>query len=271
MSVSTEHFYSNVHAELTRGNGVRKTATGRLPVSIGTVALRVSAFRERVLSRVGLRLGKKRISLESLEAEILAIEPARAIDELVSEAGSKGKKQSETAFLIGRHYMRLGRFEEARDWLQKAERQSSARSDLCEAVRSNLSACNVQLLAEGDACFAAGDFHGARERYARLTQGLSAMETGRLAVFLRSACVYSMLAHYEDANQALLHALQSAEETDQALGLLDILQRIINLKDDDAQPADEMSRTKSRLASHVAGVMDSLRAYPQDIAALPGS
>ncbi len=258
MSVATGHFYSKVRAGHASNELKRWRKLGRMLVG-------------RVLQGIDVRLAEQRAAMESLESEITTGEPTRLIDELKSQARNTGRKPPATAYLIGRQYMRLGRFEEAREWMLKAARQSSKHSDLQEAVNSHLSVCNIQLLAEGDACFAAGDFHGARERYARLTQGLSDREGRQWAIFLRSSCVYCKLGHYEDADQAVLQALKSDEATDEALGLLDLLQRLINAKDHDSQATDLRSQIEAQLASYVAGLMDGLRVHPQDSAAASGN
>jgi tetratricopeptide (TPR) repeat protein len=213
----------------------------------------------RVLRRVDAPDGGSRNEMESLESRVDEDQPQRVIARLEADLGKTGKEYARNAYVIGRQYMRLDQYEEAREWLRRAQRQSSARSVLRTNLQSQQDACNRRLLAQGDDRFAAGDFHGARERYARLSLGLAPEEGGRLAVFLRSACAYSMLRDYEDARQAVLQSLKTDEETDEALALLDLLHEVRDEETGGEGARDVMGRIDEQIADHVLRLMDGLR------------
>lgn len=195
----------------------------------------------------------------TLEPVIHAGEPQVVIDDLKARIGHAGKKRAESAYVIGRQYMRLGDYGEAREWLRKARRNGRRFSNLDELAEQHLGVCNAQLLAEGDALYAVDDYHGARERYARLSQGLGFGEGQGLAVFLRSACVYCELRDYERARLAVLHALKSDQETDDALALLDLLQQLSNPANAGMEMREAREGIEHRLAGRVALIMGHLR------------
>ena len=208
--------------------------------------------------------------LASLEIEIAAQEPQPAIDELTRNAGKTGRRRARNAYMIGRQYMRLEQFEEAREWLLQVASQGKKHSALRNAADRYLSACNVELLAQGDAFYASGDLHRARERYARLSQGIPEGEGRSLAVFLRTACVYCDLQDYEAAGQAVLQALNSGEHADKALGLRKILQALAE-SEEGMSTSNSRDRVEAALADHVSRLMDGLCATPQESVNAPSA
>ena len=217
------------------------------------------ALLEQALRHFDAHFRKARIEMASLESRVEEGEPLRVIEKLKAGLEKTGNDKATSAYEIGRQYMRLGQYEEAREWLRRAQRLSSCPSALEESLKLQQSACNLRLLDEGDALFEAGDFHGARERFARLSQGLAEGERVHLAVFLRSACVYSKLRDYEDAAQAVLQALKTGEETEKALALLDLLQKLSNPEEVAPQTIDVRERIEAQIADHVARLMEALR------------
>lgn len=203
---------------------------------------------------------ERRAAAAALESGILAGEPRLVIEELTAGIGDSGKKFAEHAYVIGRQYMRLGHYGEAREWLRSAGKKSRSFSVLDELAETHLGVCNVRLLAEGDDFFSVGDYQSARERYARLSHGLGDREEEGLATFLRSACVYCMLREYEPARQALLQALKLDRGTDDALTLLDLLQLLQKPANGGMPPVDSRRRIEERLERRAKAVMDRLRA-----------
>lgn len=214
----------------------------------------------RVSNKVESNGYEHQAAAAALESRILAGEPQLVIEELRAGIGNAGKKCAEHAYVIGRQYMRLGHYGEAREWLRSAGQKSKSFTILDEMAKSHLGVCNARLLAEGDDFFAAGDYQSARERYARLSHGLGDREEKGLATFLRSACVYCMLREYEPARQALLQALKLDQGTDHALTLLDLLQSLPKPENAGTQPLDSRVQIEERLARRSKGVMDCLRA-----------
>jgi len=213
-----------------------------------------------ISKKVGFNRYERQAAAAALESRILAGEPQRVIKELRSGIGNAGKKCAEHAYVIGRQYMRLGHFGEAREWLRSAGQKCKTFSVLDQMAESHLGVCNARLLAEGDAFFAAGDYQSARERYARLSHGLGDREGKGLATFLRSACVYCMLREYEPARQALLQALNLDQGTDDALTLLGLLQSLPKPKNVRARLLDPRVQIEERLARRSKDVMAGLRA-----------
>ena len=227
-----------------------------------------SISKERSRFRGLMRVSKKvesngyehQAAAAALESRILAGEPQRVIKELRAGIGNAGKKCAEHAYVIGRQYMRLGHYADARDWLRSAGQKSKSFSVLEEMAESHLGVCKARLLADGDDFFAAGDYQSARERYARLSHGLGDCEGKGLATFLRSACVYCMLREYEPARQALLQALNLDQGTDDALTLLVLLQSLPKSKNVAAQPLEPRVQIEERLARRSKDIMADLRA-----------
>lgn len=213
-----------------------------------------------ISKKVEFNVYERQAAAAALESRILAGEPQRVIKELRSGIGNAGKKCAEHAYVIGRQYMRLGHYADARDWLRSAGQKCKTFSVLDQMAESHVRVCNARLLAEGDDFFAAGDFQSARERYARLSHGLGDCQGKGLATFLRSACVYCLLREYEPARQALLQALNLDQRTDDALTLLVLLQSLPKSKNVGAQPLELRVQIEERLARRSKDIMADLRA-----------
>lgn len=195
-----------------------------------------------------------------LESAIASDDPRGIVEVLTTAFERRGKFRAQSAFTIGRQHMRLGRYADAREWLEKARRRDAKLMLFGDRVDRLIQDCNDRLLAEGDAMYAAGEYHGAREHYALLSQGLDDREKRRFAVFLRSACVYCKLKDYRDADEAVLLALRFDQETDKSLALIDLLQRLPghNAKTANAKEAP-MALTR-KIDRCVASLMDGLSA-----------
>jgi len=152
----------------------------------------------------------------------------RRIIEIITAHFERGeKKYVQSAYIIGRHYMRLERYADARPWLEVAEFRNRKFNLYGNRIRRWITVCNSRLLKEADDMFKAANYQEARERYAVLGQGLSDADQRRWALYLCSACVYCKLGDYRDADQALLHALDHQHATDLALTLTPLLQEIL--------------------------------------------
>ena len=106
--------------------------------------------------------------------------------------------------------------------------------------------------------FKAGDFHLANERFALAAHGLSPEASNRFAYYLRAACVFCKLEEYEKANQAILQALQHHQETDTALELNKLVNKLLNLVRDNTQANEEHQNLSKKLDWFVNQTMDSL-------------
>lgn len=156
-------------------------------------------------------------------------------------------KYAQSAYIIGRHYMRLGCYVDARTWLTKAEFRNRKFDLYGNRIRYWVQVCNTRLLKEADDAFKAADYQRAKELYAFLDHGLSDADMQRCAVYLRSACVYCKLKDYQNADQSLLQALHHNHETDLALTLASSLREILSQGDKNVEPNDKLEKIVSEI------------------------
>jgi len=200
------------------------------------------------------------------QAKIIAeLEPAieandsRAIIKILLQHFEKGKKRFvQSAYLIGRHFLRLGEYVDARDWFRKASLRNSRFDLYGHRIEEMIDTCNQLMLAEANAMFHAGDYHGARQQYAALSKGLGRDGEKRFATFLREACVYCRLKDYKDADQALLQSLEHGHETDLALPLVNLVQKLAVHSDSTSDAVPNREEIEKEIDRHVATIMKRL-------------
>lgn len=190
------------------------------------------------------------------EAELRNI---NGIIDILTTNFEQGKvKYAQSAYIIGRHYMRLGCNVDARTWLMKAEFRNQKLNLYGNRIKYWIRVCNTRLLKEADDAFRAADYQRARELYAFLEGDLSDVDRQRCAVYLRSACVYCKLKDFQNADQSLLQALNHNHETDLALPLASVLQEILSQSGRKAVPNDKLKQIKSEIDRLVDEIMDAL-------------
>jgi len=182
---------------------------------------------EAALKEMGLKYRKYRKVIKDLLSAVQDREHQKVIDLLTSKFETDKKKYVQTAYVIGREYIRLGNHADAREWLHVAAYRNRKTPTYGNQIRELADICNEHLFAEGDRLFNAGYFHDAKAHYAVASQGLGDEEKKRFASYLRQASVYCKLEDYEDADQALLQALQHHHETDLTLTLNKLLQKLL--------------------------------------------
>ena len=164
---------------------------------------------------------------EHVIEELISAEERRdhkkIIDILISNFENRNRKYVQSAYVIGREFMRLKEYAEARDWLQKAKSRNEKTVVYVDQISELIRACNEKLFSQGDVLFKVGDYYDALERYALASHDLRPGEKQRFASHLRLACVYYKLKHYGDAYQETLHALHDHHETDHSLRLNGLL------------------------------------------------
>ena len=106
--------------------------------------------------------------------------------------------------------------------------------------------------------FKAADFHLANERFALAAHGLSTEVSKQFAYYLRAACVYCKLEEYENASQALLQALDHQQETDTALEMNQLVNKMLNLVRENPQAKEEHQNLSKELDRFVNQTMDGL-------------
>ncbi|MEN8130753.1 MAG: HEAT repeat domain-containing protein [Pseudomonadota bacterium] len=172
----------------------------------------------------------------------------KTINILISNFEKQKMLYVQSAFVIGREFMRLKKYADAREWLQKAKIRNKKTVVYVHQISELIDICNEKLIFEGDVLFQLGDYYKALERYALASHDLRYSEKQRFVSHLRLACVYCKLSHYNDAFQETLHALHDRHETDVSLKLNNLLK---------SQQIDEKS-TK---------ILDDIDSYVTDVMA----
>ena len=160
--------------------------------------------------------------LEAVEAK----DHQRLIDLLIKNFEQQKRTYVQSAFLIGREYMRMSRWSDARTWLNYARVRNRKAQVYFNQISQLITVCNERLFNEGDRLFETGKFYDALERYALASHELKLEEKRRYAAHLRLVCTYCKLERYEDAYQETLHALQDQHKTDTSLVLNNLLHQL---------------------------------------------
>ena len=182
---------------------------------------------------------KQRQTILELKSAIEMRNPQGVIDILAAKFETSGKKYTQSAYVIGRQYMKLEQFADARDWLKTAKARDRASLLHDKRIIRFIKTCNDKLVAEGDRLFEASHYHYARAQYALISQGLDNSDKRRFAIYLRSACAYCKLNNYLEAQQAVLHALRSDQETSRSLTLITLLHKLVDRTDEERDKVQE--------------------------------
>lgn len=180
----------------------------------------------------------------------------KLIELLIENFEKRGTKYVQTAYVIGRAYMRQGHYADAKEWFRIAELRNRHTPFYGNRIRGLIVDCEQRLFAKGDDLFKSGRYHEAKERYSAASHGLSEEESTRHAVFLRLACMYCRLGDYEDADQAVLQALKYGQETDLSLELNKLLQQVLG--QNKPKPAAPRQRAIGEIDDLVTRIMAKL-------------
>jgi tetratricopeptide (TPR) repeat protein len=210
------------------------------------------------LHQMSGRLRKHDTIISDLESELEKRNYQGIIDILVENFERGRAKYVQSAYLIGRQYMRLDHYFDAREWLAKAEARNQKFNLYGNRIKVRIQECNAFLLDEADDSFKAGDYQQAKEHYAALDHGLSDAEKQRCAVYLRSACVYCKLADYRNADQAVLAALRFNHDAELALTLPPLLQQVLMPEGKDTATDEHQERIKSQIDARATAIMSEL-------------
>lgn len=193
--------------------------------------------------------------IAELELNIELQDSEGIINTVIERFEHGDKKYTQSAYIIGRHYMRLGRYVEAREWLTRAEIRNRKFDLYGPRIDYWISVCNHQILAEADASFDAADYYQAKEHYAVLDHGLNDEEKQQCAIYLRTTCVYCKLKDYKNADQALLQALENNHQTDYALELVPLLRQLSESANWTTHRRDELNETEAMLDALTNDIM----------------
>jgi len=184
----------------------------------------------------------------------------RLIELLIENFEKRGNKHVQTAYLVGRSYMRQGHYADAKEWFRIAELRNRHIPFYGNQIKGLIIHCDQRLFAKGDELFKSGKYYEAKERYSAASHGLSEAESTGYSVFLRLACAYCKLGDYEDADQAVLQALKYGQETDMSLSLTKLLQQVRD--QEHPKPAQLRQRVVQEIDDLVNGIMAKL--YEQE-------
>jgi len=222
----------------------------------------VRAAAGEALHDMGAHIRKYGKIIAALETGAEQGDLRRVIEILTTNFEQGETRYVQSAYIIGRHYMRLELYVKAREWLTTAEFRNLKFNLYGNRIRHWIQVCNTCLLAEADESFQIADYQQARERYAALAHGLSDADKQRCAVYLRSACVYSKLKDYRDADLALLQALEHNHETDLALTLVPLLREVLSRGDTEVEQDNKLEEVKSEIDERASFIMNALSAQP---------
>lgn len=179
---------------------------------------------------------------------------------LLENFEDKGKKREyvQSAYLIGREYMRMEEYLDARIWLQYASSRNR-KARVYEGQISHLvKTCNRHLFEEGDTLFRVGEYHDALERYELAAHHMEPEEKRDYLAHVRLACTFCKMHHYEDAYQETLHALQEHHMPDTSLNLNKLLQQLRSETPNTPESEARHSWLEAEIASHADNAMAEL-------------
>lgn len=182
----------------------------------------------------------------------------KSIDILISNFENQNRKYVQSAYVVGREFMRLKDYAEAREWLQKAKSRNEKSVVYVNQIAERIRLCNEKLFSQGDVLFKVGDYYDALERYALASHDLDHEEKQRFASHLRLACVYCRLKHYEDAYQETLHALHDHHETDYSLRLNSLLKGQRGEIGGTPEAQERRKETREKIDNYITTIMSEL-------------
>jgi len=153
----------------------------------------------------------------------------RLIDLLLETFENEKRKYAQSAYLIGREYMRMEQYPDARIWLEHARIRNKKSRVYISQISHLIVVCNQHLFIEGDMLLRSGDYRDALDLYALGSHNLNLEDKKRYSVHIRLACAYCKLHHYDDAYQETLLSLQD-QETEETLVLNKLLQEIRKIR-----------------------------------------
>ncbi len=210
------------------------------------------------LHEMGSRFPKYKKLISDFEAAVEQRNIPDIIGILTAHFEQGGTEYVQSAYTIGRHYMRLGLYVDAREWLRKARVRNRKFNLYGSRIRYWIRQCNSFLLEEANDSFDMGDYLQAKEHYAALGQGLSGASKRLFAIYLRSACVYCKLKDYCNADEALLQALDHNHEADLALLLAPLLREMRSLEEARSTRTDKRGELGNTIDEYAGRIMAKL-------------
>lgn len=208
------------------------------------------------LSVLGSDYRKYKQVIDELMSASEQRDDARLIEILTLNFEKSGAEYVQSAYVIGRCYVRQGHYADAKEWFRVAAVRNDVTPFYGDQIRQLVVECDRRLFAKGDELFKSSDYHQARERYSAASHGLSDEENLRYSGFLRLACVYCKLGDYDAADQAVLLALKKDQKTEMSLLLNKLLQQVLDGHHSRASP--QRQRVVSEIDNLTTEIMKKL-------------
>lgn len=215
---------------------------------------------EKALAVMSSRYTIYRNAINELISGIKYKDHQKVIDILISNFEKDGGSYAQSAYVIGREFIRLKQYDVGREWLHKAQIRNQKFDMYGSQITLDINKCNEHLFANGDARFKEGDYYGARELYTLASTGIEEEDKKHFAAYLRLACVYCKVGDYVDADQAILQALQHRHKTDLSLRLNKLIAKILDIRYGNPNAEAETVDIKKEIDRCIKGIMDELSA-----------
>jgi tetratricopeptide (TPR) repeat protein len=218
----------------------------------------VRAAAEKALGEMGQKNRRYTIIIAELISAIRNNDHQKVIDILISNFEQSGKKYSQSAYVIGREFIRLNQYDVGRKWFRKAKIRNKKFNLYGSQIELDIRKCNEYLFAKGDSRFKEGDYYSARELYTLASTRIGEKEKMYFSAYLRLACVYCKIGDYVDADQSTLQALQHHHRTDLALILNKLIVKMLNKKKQTPNREAEIDNVKKEIDRCIAVIMTEL-------------
>jgi hypothetical protein len=177
---------------------------------------------------------------------------------LIANFEHDGTGYAQSAYIIARQYIRLELYVDAWEWLEKADIRNQRTNLYGNQIKQWMRFCNTHLLEEADDSYRNANYQSAKEQYAVLDHSLSEADMRHCAVYLRSACVFTKLKEYQNADQSLLQALAKHHETELTLTLIPLLQEIQGLPQNEVGSYDKRNAMEIAIDERASVIMNVL-------------
>ena len=198
---------------------------------------------------------------EPIKALIAAVEEddhQKVIDILMRNFEGTNKVYVQTAFIIGREFLMLGKYVEARDWLHTAVYRNRQKPLYGSQLKRLIDTCNERMFKQGDSSFQESDLHEAKKCFSEASYGLDEAGKKRFAPYLRLACVYCKLGEYEDAAQSVSLALKNQQEPETSRALSELLNNLLDPEQEAPKGAEKGNNIRSEIDKVAIGTISRL-------------
>lgn len=212
------------------------------------------------LNKMSTRFRKYEEPIKALVAAVQEVDHQKVINILMEhfEGGNRGYVQ--TALILGREYLNLGRYVEAREWLRTAVYRNRKKPLYGSQLKRLSDTCNERMFKQGDSSFQESDLHEAKKCFSEASHGLDEAGKRRFAPFLRLACVYCKLGEYEDAAQSISLALQNQQEPETSSALSELLNNLLYPEQEAPQGEEERNNIRNEIDKAAVGAINRLAA-----------